>query len=245
MLSLVGAGLNDCEIARRTGIPRRTVLDWRRGDTPNPRSGASACLICADHRFPVPQVSEVTYAYLLGLYLGDGSISQDPRGVYRLRVHLDRAYPGVVAECVAAISILVPGNVVNVVQPEEAYMDIPNAYSRHWPCLFPQHGPGMKHTRSIVLEPWQREILDRYPWRFLRGLIHSDGCRFLNTIKHPKKTYCYPRYNFTNRSNDIRGLFCEYCDKVGVEWRVMNRWNISVAKRDSVGLMDRFIGPKR
>lgn len=39
--------------------------------------------------------------------------------------------------------------------------------------------------------------------------------------------------------------FCEYCDEVGVEWRVMNRWTISVAKRDSVASMDRFIGPKR
>ena len=99
----------------------------------------------------------------------------------------------------------------------------------------------MKHLRPIVLEPWQREILDRYPWRFLRGLIHSDGCRGINTIKHPNKTYRYPRYQFSNRSDDIRGLFCDYC----VEWRQMNRWTISVARRDSVALMDRHIGPKR
>jgi len=29
-LALVEQGLNDCEISRRLGIPRRTVLDWRR-----------------------------------------------------------------------------------------------------------------------------------------------------------------------------------------------------------------------
>ena len=111
----------------------------------------------------------------------------------------------------------------------------------------PQHGTGLKHTRSITLTltDWQREIVDRYPWRFLRGLIHSDGCRFMNRIRHPKKTYAYPRYNFTNRSDDIRALFCEYCDRVGVEWRRMTRWDISVARRDSVALMDRYIGPKR
>jgi len=45
------------------------------------------------------------------------------------------------------------------------------------------------------------------------------------------------------RCDDYR--FCEYCDKVGVEWRPTNRWNISVARRDSVALMDRHIGPKR
>ena len=27
--------------------------------------------------------------------------------------------------------------------------------SKHWPCLFPQHGPGRKHTRKIELEQWQ------------------------------------------------------------------------------------------
>jgi hypothetical protein len=190
-------------------------------------------------------MSELAYAQLLGLYLGDGSISRHARGVCRLRITLDRAYPGIVAECAAMISILFPDNAVNIVRRSESRVDEPSAYSRHWPCLFPQHGPGRKHERRIALEPWQREIADRRPWRFLRGLIQSDGYRGMNTIKHPHKTYAYPRYQFSNRSEDIRRLFCEYCDLVGVEWRRMNRWNISVAKRESVALMDRYIGPKR
>ena len=141
--------------------------------------------------------------------------------------------------------MLAPENAVSVIRRPACQVDEPSAYSRHWPCLLPQHGPGVKHERPIVLEPWQREILDLYPWRFLRGLIHSDGCRSTNTIHHPKKTYRYPRYNFTNHSDDIRDLFCEYCDRVDVEWRRMNRWTISVARRGSVALMDRHIGPKR
>ena len=123
-------------------------------------------------------------------------------------------------------------------------MDIVTSTSKHWPCFLPQHGSGMKHQREIVLVDWQRDILDHHPWRFLRGLIHSDGCRSLNPAIHPHKTYWYPRYSFSNRSGDIRHLFCEYCDVVGVEWRRMNRWNISVARRKSVELMDRYIGPK-
>ena len=67
----------------------------------------------------------------------------------------------------------------------------------------------------------------------------------MNTIKHPRRTYAYPRYTFSNRSEEIRELFCEYCDKVDVEWRRMNRWNISVARRASVAVMDRNIDPKR
>jgi hypothetical protein len=49
-----------------------------------------------------------------------------------------------------------------------------NASWKHWPCLFPQHGPGKKHLRTIELVPWQREIAGKEPGRLLRGLIHSD-----------------------------------------------------------------------
>lgn len=34
-LSLVAEGLNDCEVSRRTGISRRTILDWRHGRAPH------------------------------------------------------------------------------------------------------------------------------------------------------------------------------------------------------------------
>jgi hypothetical protein len=30
-----------------------------------------------------------------------------------------------------------------------------SSYWKHWPCLFPQHGPGRKHERRIALVPWQ------------------------------------------------------------------------------------------
>ena len=49
-----------------------------------------------------------------------------------------------------------------------------------WPCLFPQHGPGRKHERRIVLASWQQEIVEAKGEAFLRGTIHSDGCRTVN-----------------------------------------------------------------
>jgi len=115
----------------------------------------------------------------------------------------------------------------------------------HWPHLFPQHGPGVKHERPIVLEPWQLRIVERYPGRLLRGLIHSDGCRVVNRIRHPKKTYAYPRYFFSNRSDDIRRIFCDACDRLGIEWRQDGPWNVSVARHAAVAELDRHVGPKR
>jgi hypothetical protein len=37
------------------------------------------------------------------------------------------------------------------------------SFSKHWPCLFPQHGPGKKHERRIELTPWQQELVDLDP----------------------------------------------------------------------------------
>jgi hypothetical protein len=118
-----------------------------------------------------------------------------------------------------------------------------------WPEVFPQHGPGPKHERAIVLEDWQAEIVDEYPWAFLRGLIHSDGCRTTNTFKTKLPSgrvgeYSYTRYFFSNVSADIRGLFCAACDRVGVRWTQSNRRNISVSHRASVALLDEHVGAK-
>lgn len=125
---------------------------------------------------------------------------------------------------------------------------ISSRYYAHWPHLFPQHGPGKKHERLITLEPWQQTIVREHPWEFIRGLIHSDGCRITNwtekIIGGVHKRYEYPRYFFSNLSGDIIRLFTDALDRVGVEWRMANPRNVSIAKRAAVALMDTHVGPK-
>jgi hypothetical protein len=48
-----------------------------------------------------------------------------------------------------------------------------------------------------------------------------------------------------NHSADIRELFMWACRLIGVESRQNNAYNISVARRASVEILDSFIGPKR
>ncbi len=79
----------------------------------------------------------------------------------------------------------------------------------------------------------------------MKGLIHSDGCRVTNRVRNPAgKRYEYPRYFFTNHSADIRGIFERACALIGVESRPNNRYNLSIAHRRSVAILDEFIGPK-
>ena len=97
---------------------------------------------------------------------------------------------------------------------------------KHWPCLFPQHGPGRKHERPIVLEPWQQRVVEAHPADFLRGLFHSDGSRVANwasrVVGGELRRYDYPRWQFTNSSADIRELCCAALDLVEVPWRQSN-----------------------
>jgi hypothetical protein len=184
------------------------------------------------------------YSCLLGLYLGDGHIVHHRRKVYRLTIALDARYPSIVSECRSAIQRLMPAGRVGLQYRYGGTCVWVTNSSKQWPCLFPQHGSGKEHERSIELADWQRRLVARHPELLLRGLIHSDGCRFTNTVRHGPKAYRYPRYNFTNRSADIRQIFCDTCDSLEIEWRVMNAWNISVARRASVARLDEFVGPK-
>ena len=190
-----------------------------------------------------------SYSYLLGLYLGDGCVTGVGPG-RQLVIALDTAYPMIIEDCVAAVKLLRPECHIGRYRHREHNCVRVAAASTHWFEVFPQAGPGRKHERPIVLEPWQREIVDAFPREFLRGLIHSDGCRTVNrfSTKLPSgrmAEYAYPRYFFSNLSADIRGLFCDYCDRLGIRWTQSNPRNISISHRRSVALLDEFVGPKR
>jgi hypothetical protein len=193
------------------------------------------CNICRGQPSTLPQAP---YTYLLGVYLGDGCLTACPRGVYRLRVSCANAYPELIRRCETAISQLLPVKVGRA--PQQGCTEV-YAHSKHWICLFPQHGPGPKHKRKIELTAWQQELIDRDPRPLLQGLLHSDGCRVDNWVKGTP----YPRYHFSNTSTDIQAIFGRACDAIGVQWRPHNPVSLSVARRGSVALLDAFVGPKR
>jgi hypothetical protein len=198
---------------------------------------------------PWRQPDPWSYSYLLGMYLGDGCVYSTGRSL-QCKVTCDAVYPEIIDACQLAMMLtLVPRRVACYRHPVHRRVDVVGS-SKRWPEVFPQHGPGREHTRPIVLEPWQREVVDRFPQQFLRGLIHSDGCRTVNRFKVALPSgrvgeYEYPRDFFSNLSADIRGLFCEYCDRLGIRWTQSNHRNISVSQRHSVARLDEFVGPKR
>jgi hypothetical protein len=234
---LVARGMSDCAIAAITGVPLSTIGNWRRHPDRGPREIAPL----EEWHPPDP----AAYSYLVGLYLGDGCLG--PAGS-PLMIALDARYPGIVGAAEAAIEATVPGIAVHRYQPKENLVRVV-ASSPLWRRAFPQHGPGRKHTRPIKLVEWQLEITHALPRELLRGLIHSDGCRTTNRFKVKLPSgrvgeYEYPRYFFSNLSEDIRRIFCEHCELLGIRWTQSNPRNISISRRKSVALLDEFIGPK-
>lgn len=255
ILELWERGIPKKRIGIMLNIPRLTVHDCIKrygslqGLEENREQASKSTPDKALGRIKKPQNTDVqkAYAYVLGIYLGDGNIVKSRR-VYRLRITLDARYPNIIHFCSEQVKMLLPENEIGIVghyfQERLSCVDV-SSYHKFWPELLPQHGEGRKHEREIKLYDWQQQIVDSYPLEFFRGLYHSDGSRFSNIVNGKD----YPRYQFSNTSADIRDLFCHACDLLGLKWTTNSKEKIPckdvyISKRPDVAFLDQHIGPK-
>jgi hypothetical protein len=239
--------MRDADNAAKHGVAVKTIRRWRREYQRRGNSRGQAHLSATCPRCDDAALDREAYAELLGWYLGDGHISRQRRDVFGLHIFNDVKYTELnrhigdlmrqVKPACRPHTRIVPGAVITTVS------------WKHWPCLFPQHGPGRKHDRKLVLEPWQQRIVDEHPADFLRGLLHSDGCRVNNwatrMVAGEIKRYDYPRWQFVNHSSDIRAWCTQALDLLEVPWRQSSWKCISVSTRAGVARLDELIGLKR
>lgn len=240
---LAAGGMSDYKIAALTGTPRATVQRWRHQDRP-PGLYVELGIDGAWHP-PEPR----TYCYLLGFYLGDGHlVHRSPNG-WTLRIAADRQYPAIIDEVLRAMGVIFEGG-----HPTKHPYSAGAAYvvGISHPAVgpaFPQHGAGRKHLRRIELAGWQQELTRAHPAALIRGLIHSDGCRTVNRFRTrlPSgrvREYSYVRYFFSNLSGDIREIFLEHCELLGVRATQPSSRNLAISDRGSVAILEEAGGPK-
>jgi len=186
---------------------------------------------------------------LLGLYLGDGCITRASTGSSVIAITLDKRYPGIVAQALSTLRTTFPETPAHCYGHKRGCFLVQMSHPS-LPAAFPQHGPGRKHLRCVALTDWQLGLTRRAPEALLGGLIHSDGARCVNRFDTELPSgrvahYEYPRYFFSNLSSDIRGIFCDHCDLLGIRWTQSRHRNISISNRSSVALLDSFLGPKQ
>ena len=239
-LELVEQGVNDCEIARRLGLARTTVRDWRRPPyvPSSPKTSPRTCPRCWRTCVPITATAD-DYAELLGLYLGDGHISQMARA-QRLRLFLDASYPTIVDEAEQLLRRVFPHNQVCRQTRYGGTMVILFLDHQHLACLLPQHALGKKHLRTLALEPWQSDLVATSPWRFLRGCIRSDGCVFINRTG----PYEYLSYDFANLSHDLLEFFASTAERAGLHPRRYAK-RVRLYWRDDVRRLTVEVGTKQ
>ncbi len=149
VLDLGGQGRSASEIARLTGVSRSSVRGWLAGDTPHSAGGAgSGCSRCGGDAHN-PESVAAQYAYLLGMYLGDGCIATHPRGVYKLRLSLDASYPSIIEECRAAMAAVAPrGKVGQVARSGGFENSVPAPTSRCTRTRRPGHVCSLNTVRA-------------------------------------------------------------------------------------------------
>ncbi len=246
-LAASDAGVGDAENARRHGVAIKTIRRWRREYQRRGRPRGQDHLLARCPRCDGAALDGPAYSELLGWYLGDGYLSTGRRGVYNLHVYNDLTYPIINAHIQDVMRRVKPRS-----RPHTRLLRgcLATTVSwKHWPCLFPQHGPGRKHERDLVLADWQRAVVEEHPGDFLRGLFHSDGARVRNwatsTVGGERRRYYYPRWQFVNHSEDILGFCTDALDLTGVAWRRSGRFTISVSRKADVARLDDLVGPKR
>lgn len=156
-LTLLSRGQSLSSVTAGTGVNRSTLREWV--------SSGGACSDRVRSKAVCPRDvvldCPAEYAHLLRLYLGDGCAAK---------------YPRLIDDCARSMHVVVH-NVVGFVRAPGCI--VVGSTSRHWPCLFPQHGPSHKHEHehAIVLADWQRALVQAQAGDFVRGLVDSDGCR--------------------------------------------------------------------
>jgi hypothetical protein len=153
-------------------------------------------------------------------------------------------------EITEAMAVTFPPAAPRSFRPASGTVDVLTIVHPGVSRAFPQHGPGRKHLRPIVLESWQLAITHAHPNALLRGLIHSDGCRSINRFSTTLPSgrtaeYSYVRYFFSNLSADIRCIFAEHCALLGIRVTQPNHRNLAVSHRASVEIMEAIVGPKQ
>jgi hypothetical protein len=113
-------------------------------------------------------------AYVIGLAIGDGNLSNPNGRAVRLRITCDSRYPALILKITASLQELLPKNKVSLVGSDGNFVNV-SVYSNHLEDLLGwKASGGSKHSQGVQVPDWLFEDSSlRVPC--LRGLIETDG----------------------------------------------------------------------
>ncbi len=148
-----------------------------------------------------------TLAYIIGVAIGDGNLSNPNGRAVRLRISCDTQYPKLIEKISSAIQVICPTNKVSFVLKKTARCGDISCYSNTWPELLGWN-VGAKYDQNIHIPEW---ILKnkKYSIECLKGLIETDGAVYMDRD--------YPAVIFTSIIKSIADEVFEVIKKLGFE----------------------------
>ena len=118
-------------------------------------------------------------AYVVGVAIGDGNLSNPNGRAVRLRITCDAKYPNLIQEIKKSIQLIFPSNKVSLVNRADTYLDI-SCYSNQWEKLLGwKVGRGSKVEQNVTVPDWIKDDVELS--RFcLKGLIETDGSIYID-----------------------------------------------------------------
>lgn len=137
-------------------------------------------------------------AYIIGVALGDGNLSNPNKRAPRLRISCDKKYPLLSKHIISSLRLMLPQNKVGIINRKKNCIDI-SIYSGHLPKLLGWNWyDGPKNKQNVAVPNWIKKDSD-FTKECLRGLLQTDGSIY--------KDRDYLMINFVNTSpklsNDV------------------------------------------
>ena len=173
-------------------------------------------------------------AYIIGVALGDGNLTNPNGRATRLRITCDPKYPQLIVKFRSALQTLFPENRVGIIRRPDGCVDV-SCFSNHLEGLLGwRAGNGPKIRQGARVPDWI--LVDRaFSIECLRGLIETDGTVYIDRG--------YPMVMFTTASPKLAEDFARMVTRLGFRPRsysVINRagyrpgsivYHVRVAKR--------------
>jgi hypothetical protein len=113
-------------------------------------------------------------AYVIGLAIGDGNLSNPNGRATRLRITCDTKYPALIAKIRSALQRLLPSNRVSVVRGKGNYVNVSVYSNALEPLLGWRAAGGSKRSQGVRVPEWICQN-SAFSVHCLRGLIETDG----------------------------------------------------------------------
>jgi len=117
-------------------------------------------------------------AYIIGVAIGDGNLTNPNSRAIRLRISCDKNYPNLLKRIIESLKQLLPENRVGIID-KSTFVDI-SVYSNHLENLLGwKANKGPKFVQKVRVPDWIKKNKS-YSKNCLKGLLETDGSVYLD-----------------------------------------------------------------